>query len=126
MNIQAKSFDNYTLGVLTLNNFKCFTLELPYKDNKQNVSCIPAGEYKYKRRDSAKNGEVLELVGVPNRSYIQIHAGNYTSQIQGCILVGKSIGFLNSDNIPDVLNSRDTLNELLAIAGSYGTIKIER
>lgn len=124
--IQSKSYDEFTLGVLTLNNFKCFTLELPDKDNQKNISCIPAGEYKYKHRISNKNGEALELIGVPNRTYIQIHSGNYTSQIEGCILVGNYISFLNSDNIPDVANSKNTLKELINEAGSYGTIKIER
>lgn len=117
--------DDCTLGRLFLNDFHCFTLELPDKQNQKNISCIPAGVYKYKRRDSAKNGEVLELVDVPNRTYIQIHSGNYTSQIQGCILPGRSITYLNNDKIPDVTSSKDTLSELLALAGSYGTIKIE-
>ena len=124
--IQSKSYDEFTLGVLTLNDFHCFTLELPDKNNQQDISCIPAGTYKYKRRENSKNGVVLELIDVPGRTVIQIHSGNYTSQIEGCILVGNYVSFLNSDNIPDVTNSKNALNKLLDLAGNYGTIKIER
>ncbi|GAB5451818.1 MAG: hypothetical protein Hals2KO_21460 [Halioglobus sp.] len=54
------------------------------------------------------------LEGVPSRSMIEIHAGNYTRDIEGCILVGDSIRFLDADLIPDVANSKTTLSKLLA------------
>lgn len=105
-----------TLGRLSLpNGFQCFTLELPDKNNAANISCIPAGTYKAFKRQSPKNGLVYELRNVPGRSFIQGHAGNYTSDIEGCILHGDSIKFLNSDSVPDVANSRKTLDTLLAM-----------
>ena len=55
---------------------------------------------------------------------IEVHSGNYTSQILGCILVGDGIKWLNRDSIPDVTNSRNTLIKLLREAGDSGTIKI--
>lgn len=113
-----------TMGRLFVKNFQCFTLELPDLSNEQDVSCIPVGDYDYYFRESPKSGSVLELRSVPNRRYIQIHAGNYTSQISGCILVGDSIKLLNNDTIPDVTNSKATLKKLLEIAGPLGTIKI--
>lgn len=104
-----------TIGRLTLpDGFQCFTLELPWKENERGVSCIPKGKYKAFKRNSPKNGLVVEFENVPQRSNIQIHAGNYTSQIEGCILVGASVAFLNTDSIPDVANSKDTLAKLLA------------
>ncbi len=105
-----------TLGRLVLpNGFQCFTLELPDKGNKPGISCIPRGVYSAFKRKSPKNGLVYELRGVPGRSFIQGHAGNYTSDIEGCILHGDSIRFLNSDSVPDVANSRNTLDTLLAM-----------
>ena len=105
-----------TLSRLSLpNGFQCFTLELPDKGNKPDISCIPAGTYKAFKRQSPKNGLVYELRNVPGRLFIQGHAGNYTSDIQGCILHGDSIKFLNSDSVPDVANSRKTLDTLLAM-----------
>ena len=113
-----------TLGRFVIGNFQGFTLELPWKDNQKNISCIPEGEYEYFFRESPKNGEVLELRNVENRAFIQIHAGNYTSQIHGCILPGDGIKHLNNDHIPDITNSKNTLRNILNRAGQIGTIEI--
>lgn len=104
-----------TLGRLSVGGFQCFTLELPWLDNQRGKSCAPAGKYKAFKRNSPKNGLVFELRDVPNRSNIQCHAGNYTRQIEGCILVGSSIAFLDGDSIPDVTNSKATLDKLLSL-----------
>lgn len=123
--IERHYYNDCTLGRLWCGDFQCFTLELPMLDNKTNVSCIlPASGYKAFKRKSPKNGNVLEFKNVPERSYVQIHSGNYTSQIQGCILVGDSIKFLNDDKIPDVTNSKNTLKRLLSLVEDEVTIEI--
>ena len=105
-----------TLGRLYCGDFQCWTLELPFLDNKTNVSCIyPASGYVGRKHVSPKNGDVIAIDNVMDRTHIQVHSGNYTSQIQGCILVGDSIKFLNDDLIPDVTNSKNTLKKLLSI-----------
>lgn len=117
--------EDCTLGRMTVDGFHCFTLELPWRDNQKNISCIPVGTYEYFiRRSPSKNMDVLQLKNVGDREYIQIHAGNYTSQIQGCILVGDGIKYLNKDSIPDVTNSLNTLKNVLIHAGDSGKIKI--
>jgi len=113
-----------TVGRLFFENFQCFTLEKPWLDNQENISCIPVGEYCYYSRTSTRNGKVLQLENVEDRTSIQIHAGNYINQTQGCILVGDSIRLLNNDKIPDVANSRNTLTNLLELAGKSGVIQI--
>lgn len=114
-----------TIGRLSIENFQCFTLELQDLNNQRGISCIPAGIYEYYARNSTRNGSVLELRHVHNRTNIQIHSGNYTSQIKGCILTGDSVKWLNSDRIPDVTNSKNTLRRLLALAGQSGHIQIK-
>jgi len=116
--------DDCTMGRLKIDDFQCFTLELPWLNNQNDISCIPPGTYEYFLRNSPHNGAVLELRDVEDRTYVQIHSGNYTSQILGCILVGDSIKWLNADEIPDVTNSVNTKRRLLAIAGSSGHIII--
>ena len=116
--------DDVTLGRLKIEGFQCFTLELTWLGNKRNISCIPEGKYEYFLRQSKKNKTVLQLKDVDNRTYIQIHSGNFTRQVQGCILVGDSIKWLDNDTIPDVVNSKATLNKLLIEAGESGFIDI--
>ena len=116
VNIKRWYHKDCTIGRLTLSGgFQCFTLELPWLENMPNVSCIPAGTYKAFKRISSRNGPVFELRNVPQRSSIQCHSGNYTRQIEGCILAGSSVTFLDADAVPDVANSKDTLARLLAL-----------
>lgn len=114
-----------TIGRLVYGDFQCFTLELPLLDNASNVSCIyPAGGYVGRKHFSPSNGDVIAIDNVMDRTNIQIHSGNYTSQIRGCILVGDSVKFLNDDMIPDVTNSKATLKRLLAILPDTFNIEI--
>lgn len=116
-----------TLGRLTYGEFKCFTLELPWKDNRNDVSCIPAGSYRATKYWSpGKKQQVLLLHDVPGRSLVEIHSGNYTRQIEGCILVGKGITYLDDDDIPDVTSSKVTLAALLAVAPEAVNVEIIR
>lgn len=120
------SYPDCTLGRLAIDGFQCFTLELPWRNNIANISCVPEGTYTFFKRNSPTNGRVLELKNVKDRTFIQIHAGNFTSHTEGCILVGNDIKFLDDDSIPDVVNSKHTLDVLLGLAGKVGEITIKR
>lgn len=117
--------DDCTISRLSCGDFQCFVLELPWLDNKKNISCIPEGIYRAKKRISpSKKYEVIEYINVPNRSYIQAHYGNYIRQLLGCQLYGDSIKWLDEDGIPDVTNSKKTLIKLLSLLPSTFTIEI--
>ena len=104
--------DQGTEGLLVAGDFNCRTLELPWRENQRQISCIPPGEYDVEIRLSNKYGRVYWVRHVPNRTYILIHSGNYAgdksqgfkSHVMGCILLGKKSGFLGGQVA--VLNSR--------------------
>ena len=65
------------------------TLELPWKDNAEDVSCIPTGTYKVILARSPKFGpNIPHVLDVPGRSDILIHPGNTVADITGCICPG--------------------------------------
>ena len=66
----------------------CHTLELPDRDNKQNVSRTPAGTYSADLRYDGPKGWRIQLRDVPGRTLVQIHLGSFPNQTKGCILVG--------------------------------------
>lgn len=63
-----------------------FCIELPWLENKRNVSCIPEGIYLLKGRYSQKFGHHLILKNIQNRSLILIHPANDAlKELKGCI-----------------------------------------
>lgn len=84
-----------TFGRLTLPEFRCFTVERPWLDNKPRISCIPVGEYPLVLGRFHRGGyDAYELLHVPDRSLIKIHVGNTMEDVVGCIAPGKHLGFI--------------------------------
>ena len=82
-----------TYGVLSLDGHPRFvTLEPPWKNNEQNVSCIPTGRYKCRRFQSSRFGPTWKLIDVPGRSDVEFHFGSFVRNTEGCILVGLGFG----------------------------------
>lgn len=93
--------------------FECKTIELEWKNNESQISCVPVGYYNIEFEYSPRFDEHLwELKGVPSRSEAKIHVANYYTQIQGCIAVGDMHIHINSDPFPDVRRSRYTLDRM--------------
>ena len=85
-------FKDRTIGRLTYNDEHFYTIERPWLDNKQNVSCIPAGYYKLGRVDSPRFGpDTWEIKGVPGRTHILIHVANTSHDVIGCIGLGMGL-----------------------------------
>lgn len=87
----------------------CQTLELPWRDNKPDVSSIPPGEYLCNQILSPKRGcQVFELQNVPNRSSVEVHWGNSIYDIEGCILVGRAFGIVETKDNGEVLGVQES------------------
>ena len=117
------------LGMLSAVNgkkfYRCFTIEKPWKNNEQNVSCIPEGEYKVVKEWSNRfQKDLWEVKGVDGRSEIKFHSANYSRQLQGCIGLGRYIGWVDGDKNLDVTNSALTLEEFHAFLGNAKEFKL--
>jgi len=121
------STDEGTFGIIVFENNCLFTLELPNRDNKPNISCIPTGTYDVSLKYSPHfHKQLYHLHDVPNRSYIMIHPANfggnidnhYQSQLSGCIALGKGIGKIINifgKKQEAILNSRLAIKEFYDI-----------
>ena len=113
--------DKNTLGFVTLTNqrgkiiFNSVSLELPFLENKKQISCIPTGTYRAIKTKSQSKGEVLMLKQVPNRTSILVHVGNYSKDTLGCILLGRNIEFSEGTNEHYITQSRLTMSSLLSL-----------
>ena len=100
------------------------TLELSYRGNQRQISCIPTGVYVVKAKYSFRFGKCFELQNVLGRSAILIHHGNFNADTHGCILIGQGFRDIDFDDQMDVLNSRLSMKQLLNSLRSTTTITI--
>jgi hypothetical protein len=81
----------------------CVTVELPWKNNATDTSCIPAGEYQANKIMSPKRGyQVFELQNVQGRNNIEIHIANSIHDISGCIGIGRAFGIIETKDNGDI------------------------
>jgi len=78
-------------GELLVNGLhQCFTEELPWLDNRPDVSCIPCGTFQIKLEFSQHFQRTMPVLqNVPDRAGIEIHWGDLPENTEGCILVGQ-------------------------------------
>lgn len=98
------STDQGTVGVLSFGGVSLFTMELPWRDNLSQKSCIPAGTYTCALVRSPKFGKVYGVKNVLGRSHVLIHAANfggnsdlgYDTQLHGCIAPATRLGTMRN------------------------------
>jgi hypothetical protein len=98
-----------TLGeMIAINNSKASF----YKTLERGVDLrIPTGLYECEMTFSPKFQKMMYLVKVPNMEGIRIHAGNFYSDSEGCILLGKTTSDINKDGELDIASSRIAVDE---------------
>lgn len=98
---RTPSTDEGTFGVFVVGGLVLQSLELPNRNNKSNISCVPTGTYEVSMRYSPNFKKKLYwLNNVKDRSFVLIHGANfagdtelgYQTHLQGCIALGKSKG----------------------------------
>lgn len=96
--------------------FFSYSLELPWRDNDTNFSCIPAGEYDCAWTYSPRFRRKMYLVKqVPDRTGIRFHSANLAGdreqglrcQLNGCIALGEMLGSIDGQRA--VLKSAPTI-----------------
>jgi hypothetical protein len=93
-----------TFGRFVTDGTVLFSGELPWRENKANVSCIPVGNYVCRWTYSQRFKRFMYLVdGVSGRTGIRFHSANFMgdvndgckSQLNGCIALGEKLGTMN-------------------------------
>lgn len=85
--------ENSIVGIVKVPGLQpIFSLELPWRDNQVNISCIPADIYTCERSPSNLSNlfkELFRICNVPGRKDIIFgHVGNSQLNTKGCILFG--------------------------------------
>lgn len=108
-----------TLGLFMIGeNTICQTLELPYRGNLKNVSCIVTGVFAFVFKFSEKHKRNLWHIVAPGRSEIEVHVGNTVKDTLGCVLCGTS---RDGDAVSDSRVALDAFHDAMLHALDGGT-----
>lgn len=109
-------------------NLVAKTMELPWKENKRAISCIPEGSYKVIQQPPKPTRQYpyFRLPDVPGRSGILIHRITYVKDLKGCIGVGSRFMDINKDGIPDMAESGAKLSWMIANMPQEFTLTITK
>lgn len=140
--------EDCTLGRFWAGDIPIYTLELPWKNNQSNISCIPEGIYpvektyspaftKIKRQKAKKKNPDIaeeelnqikvflwEILDVPKRSGIRIHTANFVRQLKGCIAPGLELFDIDGDGTIDISKSQKALDLLYTLLPDKFTLEI--
>ena len=119
-----------TTGVLQGVDLELHTLELPWRNNEPNISCIPAGVYAllYHPRGYIIIGGTCAVsendIGTQAKRFgCLFHVANYPWEIKGCIAPGTGHGVAEWTDDPKrkactVWHSRDALEKMRVHIGT--------
>ena len=97
---RVESSDQGTFGRL----LDWYTLELPWRENRIGLSCLPEGQYgAFWAFSPSFRKKTYRLTKTSPRGGILIHSANlagdkskgYRAQLQGCIALGERLGWLD-------------------------------
>jgi hypothetical protein len=101
-----------TVGFCDLPELRLQTLELPWRDNENDKSCIPEGTYIVKR-DKIGHHQWYAIQNVANREDVELHPANWVHELKGCT----AFGLTRKNDGVSVSESKKALLELLDFAG---------
>ena len=85
---RVKLTSTYTRGVIDVENEAPFSvLELPWRNNEVERSCIPAGTYILEQFFHKEWGITWFFQHVPGRTDVILHWGNFLKDTRGCPLI---------------------------------------
>ena len=123
--------DKGTFSNMSMGGIHWYGVEKPWRDNQPYISCIPEGIYYAERYESPTEGRgiVWQFNHVPGRTHIQIHKGNWESDVVGCIAPGKRLGSLpkKGEIVAEwcVLESSKAMQELTTLTAHLDSLTIE-
>lgn len=109
--IRTQQGKESTLSELYLDGeFVGYGLEDAVRENKiKGSTAIPSGKYRlglntygamnarYRKKIPELHRGMIEILDIPNFSYVYIHIGNNIGDTSGCVLVGNKMAFVDGD-----------------------------
>lgn len=123
--VRLEMTDTVTRGVMLIDGVcKFVTLELPWRDNEKDISCIPFGYYHLIPHNGEKYKNTFLVTKVPDRGAIICpHVGNTATDTRGCILIGEK--FAEFGTAPAIANSTSAMEAFRRITWGKERLNLE-
>lgn len=133
MNLVLKRFGSTpygTFGVIHIDGEEFYTVERPWLHNQPGVSCVPLGEYSLKWQPTTTkvpsvyegytwylDGEDVspDHVSEKSRTRCALHIANKFTEVNGCIAIGKGLGYIG--DCWGIVSSTVGMTDLLSLIG---------
>lgn len=127
--MRLQKLDDRTLGRLIVFNGteieEIFTtLELPWRNNERNNSCILSGYYTVDPRESPRFGKHLIINNTSPREAVLLHVGNVPKDTSGCVLVGTGFGDFDKDGKREITESKRAMRRLVELVADTAELII--
>lgn len=114
--VRLEKSDQGALGVLLIDGvMQCWTLQ---PDPTDQHFYIPPGSYVYRRFHGQLHRDTFEVV-VAGHTALLFHAGNTEEHTEGCILLGASLGYIESRRA--VFQSKFAFNSFMTLMANEDT-----
>lgn len=105
------------------------SIELPWKDNQHDISCIPEGEYICTPYTSPTKipPNVFLLQNTAPRTSVEIHVANFASDLKACIAPGLDFAIIlnkHSNKVEAAVSSSSAALEKLKVITNYQPFKL--
>jgi Family of unknown function (DUF5675) len=114
-------YSNSMFPISDLGTKICNVLELPYRNNLNDISAVPIGDYEGFVRVDGSRGWRIELKGTKPRENIQMHIGNQPNDSTGCLLPGTGE---SSDAKCNISDSATGMAKIKSIVGESTNAKV--
>lgn len=99
---RLETSDQGTFGRLQAPGLTLFSGELPWRDNRPNISCIPVGDYLCRWTLSPRFKRFMySIESVEKRAGVRVHSANfmgakppYQAHLNGCVALGERLGWM--------------------------------
>ena len=94
-----------TFGLLAYRRFRRATVELPWRGDEPNVSCVSPGDHQCIWAWSPRHGRNVYHILDPRRAGCELDIANWASELRGCVALGRKVAWFAERGEYGVTNS---------------------
>ena len=122
--VRIEYAEDGTFGIIKINGaIHCHCVELPWRNNVQDISCIPEGIYYCKRMLTSRGRGTFQVMDVAGRTGVLFDIANRAAELLGCIGIGIRFGKVNNERA--VISSKTAMKNFMTALKPYNSFMLK-